>query len=368
MGAVEPTSAPDPHRPAAAVTARVQGVLDDVLAAQQATLSSIADELAPLVDTARGFLSGGKRLRPAFCYWGWRAAAADHDTPIRIGAALELFQASALIHDDLIDASDTRRGAPSVHRRFQAAHAAAGWSGPSEGFGMAAAVVLGDLLLGWSDEVFETSSADAAAVARGRAIFDRMRTEVGGGQYLDVLEQARGADGADPSVMAERALRVVRYKSARYSVEHPVVLGATTAGADADVIGALGRYGAALGTAFQLRDDVLGVFGDPALTGKPAGDDLREGKRTVLFASALANATGAQAEPLTTLIGRPDLDEEGVATLRDVITEAGALARVEAMIDDGVRAAAEALAQADVTPTGRIALTALIQAATARTA
>src|SRR5699024_5560892 len=138
-----------------------------------------AEELGPLVDTAREFLTGGKRLRPAFCYWGWRAAN-DHDrTPILVGSALELFQAAALVHDDLIDDSDTRRGAPSVHRRFEAMPHQADWAGSATGFGLAAAVLVGDLLLGWSDEVFETSSADRDVVARGRRIFDRMRTEVG---------------------------------------------------------------------------------------------------------------------------------------------------------------------------------------------
>lgn len=367
LGAVTPTPPPDPHRPLASIAGRVQGVLDEFLTDQRASLTEIAAELAPLVDTARGFLAGGKRLRPAFCYWGWRAAATHHQTPILAGSALELFQAAALVHDDLIDASDTRRGSPSVHRRFEAAHRDAGWAGSASGFGLAAAILLGDLLLGWSDEVFEASSNDREVVARGRVIFERMRTEVGGGQYLDVLEQARGHQVDDPAEMADRAMRVVRFKSARYSVEHPVVMGATMGGADTDMITALHQYGAALGASFQLRDDILGVFGDPAVTGKPAGDDLREGKRTLLVAHALERATPIQRNALAALLGRPDLDEPGVSRARDVIEETGALRRVEAMVDDGVAAAANALDQADISPDGHLALTGLIHAATART-
>lgn len=368
VGTVEPTPPLDPHHPVSSIAGRVHSVLDDLLTRQHVVLTGIADELGPLVDTARGFLAGGKRLRPAFCYWGWQAAGAgDDESPIRVGAALELFQAAALVHDDLIDASDTRRGSPSVHRRFEAAHRDAEWSGSAAGFGRAAAVLLGDLLLGWSDEIFETSSADPDVVTRGRAIFDRMRTEVGAGQYLDVLEQARGHGVDDPREMAERALRVVRFKAARYTVEHPVVMGATMGGASGDVIDALGRYGAALGVAFQLRDDILGVFGDPDVTGKPAGDDLREGKRTVLVAYALEGATAAQRDTLTASLGRRGLTDADIAAMRDVITATGALARVEAMVDDGARTATTVLDRADLSPDGRSALIALVHAATART-
>src|SRR5690625_1495627 len=182
VGIVPATTTPDPLRPAASIADRVQVVLDEALTAQHGTLTALSSDLGELTTAAGEFVSGGKRLRAAFCYWGWRAGGApDAEAPIRVGAALELFQAAALVHDDLIDASDTRRGAPSVHRRFEATHRAAGWSGSAADFGHAAALLIGDLLLSWSDEVFAAASSDATMIARGRPIFDRMRTEVGGG-------------------------------------------------------------------------------------------------------------------------------------------------------------------------------------------
>jgi geranylgeranyl diphosphate synthase type I len=348
---------------------RVQKVLDEVLAGQAAVLGSVSLDLAPLVDAVADLTRGGKRLRPAFCYWGWRGAGGASDGPladalVRAATALELFQAAALIHDDVMDDSDTRRGLPSMHRRFAELHRGSAWLGAPERFGQAAAILLGDLCLAWSDELLTASGLPADALARGRPVFDRMRTELMGGQYLDMLEQARA--GQHDEDAAERARRVIRFKSAKYTIEHPLLLGGALAGASAPLLDAYSAYGLPLGEAFQLRDDLLGVFGDPSQTGKPAGDDLREGKRTMLVAVATERATPAQADTLRRHLGDPRLDAHGVEALREVIVDTRAVETVEGLIDSLVAQAAQALDSAPVAEPTRTVLAGLVEAATAR--
>ncbi|NDL56342.1 polyprenyl synthetase family protein [Phytoactinopolyspora mesophila] len=358
-------SAEDPVGP---LRPRIQQTLDRFLDRQRDLLEPISEELLPLIDAAADLLRGGKRLRPAFCYWGWRAAdefAADDDVVITTGAALELFQAAALVHDDVIDDSDTRRGRPSTHRRFATHHLDARWHGDGSSFGRATAILVGDLLLGWSDEMFSTAGLSESATRRARPVFERMRTEVGAGQYLDILAQADTA--VSPADQVERARRVIVHKSARYSVEHPLVLGGRIAGAPEQLVDEYSKYGGALGEAFQLRDDILGVFGDPRETGKPAGDDLREGKRTVLVAYARQHASSAQAKMLTDLLGDPDLDIKGVDHLRQVLVDTGAVGRVEARITELISDAEAALKRAALHGAGQQALASLITLATTRT-
>ncbi len=257
---------------------QVGRALTDFLGQQRDALGDIGPDLLPWLDAITELLSGGKRLRPAFCYWGWRGAGGEDCPQIyAAAAALELLHAGALVHDDVMDASDTRRGRPSVHRRFAARHAAGGWRGSADAFGTGTAILIGDLLQAWTDQMFHASGLPPAALRRGQPVLDAMRAEVTSGQYLDLLGQFAG-DGT-----VDSALRVVRYKSAKYTVERPLHLGAalagphgttagpdgTTAGPDGTTAGAFTRYGLPLGVAFQLRDDVLGVFGDPGLTGKP---------------------------------------------------------------------------------------------------
>ncbi|HEX2314763.1 MAG TPA: polyprenyl synthetase family protein [Thermomonospora sp.] len=347
---------------------RVRKEIDEALLAfvdrQRPGMLAISDDLAPLLTALDALLAGGKRLRPAFCYWGWRAAGGEDIEAARgiavAAASLELLQASALIHDDVMDASDTRRGQPSVHRRFEAVHREQGWRGAAAPFGEGAAILLGDLCLAWSAEMFHASGLGDEPLRRGREVFDLMRTEVICGQYLDMLEGARGAG------TVESALNVVEFKSAKYTIERPLHLGAELAGASPEVVTALRAYGRPLGIAFQLRDDVLGVFGDPAETGKPAGDDLREGKRTVLVAYTLERATAAQAAVVERRLGDPALDAEGVAELRSIIEDTGALAACEDLIDRYTAQAAEALEAAPVAADARAALGELTVAATAR--
>jgi geranylgeranyl diphosphate synthase type I len=310
-------------------------------------------------------MRGGKRLRPAFCYWAWRGAGGtDTEEILTAATALEFFQAAALIHDDVMDGSDTRRGMPSIHRRFTALHHRAGWSGNGEQFGLASAVLAGDLCLVWSDELFAASGLSASQLRRARVVYDRMRTELMGGQYLDILEQAlapgRGQDGV------ARARRVIRYKSAKYTIEHPLLIGGLLAGATDDLLTAYSAYGLPLGEAFQLRDDILGVFGDPALTGKPAGDDLREGKRTVLVATTLERATPVQEDLVQRLLGDPHLDAAGVGELREVIRATGALQAVEELIAALVAEARTALRQARLAEPAGTVLSGLVDAATLR--
>ncbi|GLY32880.1 polyprenyl synthetase family protein [Kineosporia sp. NBRC 101731] len=345
---------------------RVDTALQDFLARRSLELADVSPECVEIADTVSVMTSAGKRLRPAFLYWGWRGAGGENcEAAVKAASALELFQAAALIHDDLIDASDLRRGMPAVHKRFESKHREQGWNGAPEAFGLAGAVLAGDLCLVWTEELFSASGLSAEQLARARPMFDTMRTELLGGQYLDVLSQV--LPEKDPAVMAERALRVIRFKSAKYSVEHPLLIGASAAGADDKLLAVYSEFGLALGEAFQLRDDVLGVFGDPATTGKPAGDDLREGKRTVLVARTLQNSTPAQAATVHRLLGDPALDEAGVDTLRQIIVETGAVTQIEQMITSATAQAESALAGADLAPgPARDVLAGLVVAATAR--
>ncbi|GAA3746835.1 polyprenyl synthetase family protein [Plantactinospora mayteni] len=329
---------------------------------QRDWMIGVDDGLGTVAEALEAFvLGGGKRLRPAFGYWGYRGAGGlDSDEIVSGLAALEFVQASALIHDDLMDRSDTRRGEPSIHRRFAAQHRAAGWGGEPEGFGESSAILLGDLCLVWSDELLHGSGIDPIVVSRARPVFDEMRAEVTIGQYLDVLAQAT----RDTSV--DRASKIARYKSAKYTVERPLLFGAALADAPAELRAAYSGYGLPLGEAFQLRDDVLGVFGDPGQTGKPAGDDLREGKRTYLVAAALEATSPAGRELLNHRLGDPGLDRAGIEVLREIITSSGALDRTERRIATLTDTALAALVGAELETEAREVLVDLAVVATRR--
>lgn len=334
---------------------RVQAELDQFLAVKNVELTAIDPELRQALEAIEEFARGGKRLRPAFCYWAWRGAGQpDCEEIITAAASLELLQAAALIHDDFMDSSETRRGRPAVHRRFADLHAAHQWRGSPEGFGAAAAIILGDLCLSWCEELFE--SCGLRGIQRAKPTFHAMRTEVMAGQYLDVLAQVNGRPDAD------RALRVIEYKAARYTVERPMQVGALLADGPPELIAACRAYGLPIGTAFQLRDDVLGVFGDPAQTGKPAGDDLREGKQTVLVAIAHQRASDSDRAVLERAMGEPSLDDVTVGAVRDVLVRTGALVEVEERI---ARLTAQALGALDTAPIGTVARTALRELAIA---
>jgi geranylgeranyl diphosphate synthase type I len=335
---------------------RLTAQVDDVLRTFLRVRRAAADLVDPTYGEAVGALAefvlrGGKRIRPVFTWWGWRGAGGDPETEpalavLRAASALELIQAGALIHDDLMDASTTRRGHPSVHVDFACRHHAAGWQGDASRFGAAAAVLLGDVALVWADDMLRAAGLPPAAADRVTPVWEAMRTEVLGGQFLDVLGQASG------DVSPESALRISRYKTAAYTIERPLQLGAAIAGVDDTLVAAYRRFGADLGVAFQLRDDLLGVFGDPEVTGKPAGDDLREGKRTLLVALALreADRRGAWAagETIRGALGAEGLEAHRLADVRTAFQQLGAVAAVEHRIEELTASALDALSAAPV--------------------
>jgi geranylgeranyl diphosphate synthase type I len=350
----------------AAFRADIESTLLAFVDQQAAWLTDLGEDASRLVEHARTSVSGGKRFRAAFCWWGHLAVAEPGDRPedraglLKACASLELLHASALVHDDVMDASDVRRGRPATHRAFESLHRERGWSASPEQYGAAAAILLGDLLLSWSDELLRTSGLPAPRVLDALGYFDLTRSEVVTGQFLDVSAQARGA--ADVDV----AMTVLRYKSAKYSIERPLHIGAALAGGSRETIAELTRFGLPLGEAFQLRDDLLGVFGDPETTGKPAGDDLVEGKRTVLVALALDALDPAERQRLDASLGHP-LTEEQVAELRALIDVSGAREQVEEVITALTDRALAALDAADVREEARVVLRDLAAAATQRT-
>lgn len=331
LPAVRPTTTPGTRADAAAFTAKVNAELADFLDRQQREVGDISPHASELVASIRDLVRGGKRLRPQFAYWGYVGSGGDPDDEVvvRAGAALELFQAAALIHDDLIDRSDTRRGQPSVHRRFEAIHRHNGWDRAASRFGEAASVLAGDLCLSFSEQMFAGIPSTAGAA---RVIFDRMRTQVMAGQFLDVLEESAGHSYGTANALA-RARTILTYKSAKYSTENPLLIGGALAGATDELLRAYAEFALPLGEAFQLRDDVLGVFGDPAETGKPAGDDLREGKRTELIAHALLLSGASDAGFIESRLGADDLETAEVDRMREILETCGALAATEASIE-----------------------------------
>lgn len=341
--------------------AQVQDALEQFLDRQADRLAPLGPDAERLLAEARAVVAGGKRLRAAFCWWGHLAVAApvDEQALVRACAALELLHASALVHDDLMDASDTRRGRPATHRAFEREHRSDAWRGDPEQYGAAAAILLGDLLLSWSDELLRGCGLPLPRVVAALEVLDLCRTEVIAGQFLDVSVQARGRADVDA------AMTVLRYKSAKYSIERPLQVGAALAGADSTAMEQLSSFGLPLGEAFQLRDDLLGVFGDPATTGKPAGDDLVEGKRTVLVALALDGADEDDAALLDRALGRP-LDADQVERLRSIISGSGAQAQVEEVITALTQRATDSLDRSGLDPEARAVLTTLAAAATQR--
>lgn len=356
--------------------------LDDFLDGQDDHLARIGTELEPLARAARVFLSGGKRLRPGFGLWGFLAV--DDQPGDRLGAlvramaSMELLHVSALVHDDVMDEAETRRSLPSAHRQFEALHRAdPSASGSAEQFGRSGAILLGDLLLVWSVEMFGHAGLAQVGIrpehiGLASRLFEQMRSEVTCGQFLDVLAQTgtmtpRLASGAiDFEAFSDQVRRVTDFKSARYTVRHPLQIGAALAGADPHLQDGLATVGSLVGRAFQFRDDLLGVFGDAEVTGKSSGGDIVEGKRTVLVAETLAAADPGQASLVLEVLDQPRTSPEQVDQVRQIMVETGAADRVERAIAEDVQRALEVLAEVEVTDLGRAGLTRLTQLATER--
>ena len=304
----------------------------------------------PMAEIRRLVLTGGKRLRPAFCHWGFVGAGGDPAAAIAVdaGAAFELMHAFALFHDDVMDDAASRRGEPTTHTVFADRHAAAGWAGEPRRFGEGVAILIGDLAFVYADQLL----ADANPVAW--RVWNELRIELNVGQVLDILGSVGGVRDV------AQAERICRYKSGKYTIERPLHLGAALAAPDrfADLAPGLSAYGLPLGDAFQMRDDVMGAFGDTTATGKPVGGDLREGKPTPLLARALAAATPAQLSVLRR-VGRQGLDDDGVAEVQQAIVDTGALADLEATITRLTDAAVSAIERVDIAPVARDELVAL---------
>ena len=356
---------------------QVQANLDTFCQKQRTDFEAISADLIPVVDYTQSLLQGGKRFRALFCYWAWRACLSDSsyhqsEQEIRdseeaiagIAASLEMFHAAALVHDDLLDQSDTRRGAPAIHKRFETLHKEKSWAGAPERFGVAGSVLVGDLMLGWSSEIFGNAllhPPNREIESACRDEFSLMRVEVMAGQYLDVLEENAAAT-RPVSEGVGRAEKVILYKTAKYSIEAPLRIGAAFAGADPAKLSQFTQFGIPLGIAFQLRDDILGVFGDPSVTGKPAGDDLREGKRTVLVAltlEALTERSPSMAESFEELLTSRELDTHQIAFMQKLIQDSGALAKTERMIVELGDRSLESLDAANLEESAKATLKAL---------
>lgn len=328
---------------AARVDERLERLFDTELTRWQALDRSLE---APLRSLQRLVDAGGKRLRPAFCYWGFVGAGGDPDDPrvIDAGAAFELLHAFALVHDDVMDGSDTRRGEDTAHVEFGERHRNGTWRGEARRFGEGVAILIGDL-----SHVYADLLIDGANTGQVAAVWHELRLELNVGQYLDLLGTARG--DRDPTM----ARRIARYKSGKYTIERPLHVGAALAGQLDTLGGPLSAYGDPLGEAFQLRDDILGAFGDEERTGKPVGQDLREGKPTPLLAAASRLATGGQVQTLD-LVGVTALSNREVAAVQKVLVDTGALDDMETRIAELTLRAVAAAGQADITPGAREAL------------
>ena len=343
----------------------IETTLKDFLERITRDLSEISAELTPVSAEITSFLATGKRFRPLFAYAGYLAAGGQNDgaqlkNMLKAATSLELLQACALIHDDLMDGSDMRRGAPAVHRYFENYHLENSMRGDKAQFGLSAAILLGDFALIWADKLINESGLSDEQLRRLLPLNDLMRIELIAGQYLDVRESAATTSSV------ERALKVARYKSGKYTIERPLHFGALIAGSSDETNSALTNFGIPLGEAFQLRDDLLGVFGDPETTGKPAGDDLREGKRTVLTALAIENFSTQQADIFNSHFGALNITTEQISELRDIIREVGAPAKVEALIEDLTASALRALESEHISENSKPYLNELALMATKR--
>jgi geranylgeranyl diphosphate synthase type I len=339
---------------------RKRGSLTDTVDAHLGSAIDLLEELA---------CAGGKRLRPLLCYCGWFAAGGtgEDDPVLRVAAGLELFHMFALIHDDVMDASELRRGRPTAHRRLVLESAGRTdrnggrlRGDDAERLASNCAILVGDLALVWSDELIHASGLNSAQLRATRPLLDAMRTELMLGQYLDV----RAA--CDLRVDVDTALAIARHKSGKYTIERPLQIGAALAGTGEDVLRACSDFALPVGEAFQLRDDLLGIFGDPSVTGKSCLEDLRDGKLTTLVALALARADPTQRARLGRLVGDPELDEAGAAEVRELLVATQAVETVEEMIRKRWHDGMQALERIPFREAGRDALHALADAATAR--
>lgn len=369
--AAGPGSSPDPRVLDDLIVQEVAAQHRALIEERGAQLAGIAPEAEVLVASLQQYLAGGKLLRPRFCFFGGLTALSGPPTPeqvtalARCGAAIELVQAAALMHDDVIDHSPTRRGRPAMHEEHAAVHRASDLDGSAEEFGVAVAIVLGDLTLSWAEDLFTAALDGTDPSLRARAEFDALRTEVMTGQYLDILHQAGGLDSNASGDAEAAALAVIRWKTVPYTVLRPVRMGAALMGADDEALELLSRWAIEVGTAFQLRDDLLSVVGDEDSTGKPTGGDIVEGKRTVLLARTQAQAGEAEQALLRRTVGVAQADPADVQAVHDLMVRTGAVRSVAEDVRERARAAQALLEGAEqLGPVGRAGLARLAEHAT----
>jgi geranylgeranyl diphosphate synthase type I len=328
------------HLDLPALRGSINEALSAFIAADNHYLTQIGPELEPVAAALKEFLlQSGKRFRPLFASVGYLGTGSPLSPELFSAlSSVELIHVCALIHDDVMDASDTRRGAPAIHKHFENLHQSKKLSGSSAQFGIASAILLGDLALVWASKMLHESKIPAEQIIAALPIFDEMEVELMAGQYLDIYEQALASESV------ERSLKVARYKSGKYSIERPLHFGAAIANKNPERFYPIySAYGLPLGEAFQLRDDLLGVFGEPAETGKPAGDDLREGKRTVLMALTHERSNESQRKTIKELLGKPDLSLDEVNELRGIIIDTGARDHLEGLISTLTQEAVSAI-------------------------
>ncbi|MCX5416086.1 polyprenyl synthetase family protein [Streptomyces sp. NBC_00059] len=341
----------------AAFKARVDDVLRRFVAEEAERLTEIDPALDPVAGQLVAAVADGKRLRAAFCYWGWRAAGQpDSDSLVRAAASMELVHAAAVVHDDLIDDSPLRHGRPTAHMALRGALNRRPRAAAAAG---SLAMLVGDLLMSLAGQLFATSGLPAAYLARARPLWSVLARELIAGECLEILRT-----GTKPDIA--QSLKVIRYKTAKYTVEQPLLIGGALAGAGERLREGYSAYGLPLGEAFQLRDDLLGLFGSPKDTGKANADDLSGNRPTALLAETWRAADKDERRQLRTLLGRRDLGEDGLHTVREVMRRLRAPERVEDMITVRVEESLGALHELDVSAPAAGALTALAHSVTVR--
>ena len=326
----------DPQALQRALRQSVDAAISTFLAAQRERMRELAPASAALVDMIELILGGGgKRLRPMLCYLAYRAAGGPEGPEILTAAgSLELLHTFAILHDDVMDQALLRRGLPALHRRLADERRAAGHPNDADTYGVSVAVLAGDLALVLSDAMMAGSGFDKATVARALVPLEEMRVQAVAGQYLDILQ------AGDPSTGPEEAARIARLKTAGYSVVGPVAVGTTLADPPPAVTEALARYARAVGEAFFLRDEVLGLFADAEETGKDAESDLRRGKPTTLVADAVARSPAAGRQVIERLWGNPEATIADLGAVREIVEASGALGAatraIGALVDEAV--------------------------------
>ncbi|MGW3322308.1 polyprenyl synthetase family protein [Streptomyces virginiae] len=346
----------------AAFKSRVDEVLHRFVAREADAFAAVDPVLEPVARQLEAAVADGKRLRAAFCYWGWRAVGQpDSDALLRAATSLELVHAAAVVHDDLIDDSPLRHGRPTAHVALRAAvgDRPDADRADTDDAARSLAMLVGDLLMALAGQLFATCGLPAAYLARARPLWAVMARELIAGECLEILRTGTGPD-------TTAALKVVRYKTAKYTVEHPLLIGGALAGAGARTCEGYSAYGLPLGEAFQLRDDLIGLFGNPGQTGKANADDVHGHRPTALLAETWRLAGDGERAMLRTLLGRRDLDAEGLDEVRDTMRRLKAPDRVEDMICARVGEALAALGELPVPEDAATALTALAHAASAR--